>query len=94
MHRMSINGSIAFVMVTFGDRHINTLQNIQAKRSDRSGIIHSNWLNPLICEPIFMLNQTEYYSNIGLHMGPYNLCYVTRHFLLFSYVPKPLYIRP
>ncbi len=27
-------------------------------------------------------------------MGPNNLCYVTRHFLLFPYVIMSLFIRP
>ncbi len=27
-------------------------------------------------------------------MGPNNICYVTRHFLFFPYVPVSLFIRP
>ncbi len=33
-------------------------------------------------------------SNTGLHMGPDNLCYVTRPFLFFPYVSMSLFIRP
>ncbi len=37
---------------------------------------------------------TKIIWSIGLHMGPNNLCYVTRHFLFFSCVPMSLFIRP
>ncbi len=38
--------------------------------------------------------QYNAFVQIGLHMGPNNLCYVTRHFLFYPYVPMSLFIRP
>ncbi len=39
-------------------------------------------------QPTWAITTSIYY--IGLHMGPNNLCYVTRHFLFFTYVPSHL----
>ncbi len=39
---------------------------------------------------IFSLGICSYHHKVGLHMGPNNLCYVTRHFLFFPYVPMSL----
>ncbi len=36
----------------------------------------------------------KFNANIGLHMGPNNLCYAARHFLFFSYVAMSPFIRP
>ncbi len=36
----------------------------------------------------------RWFLTLGLHKGPNNLCYVTRHFLFFPYVTMSLFIRP
>ncbi len=43
---------------------------------------------------VLEIKRVAYTGNIGLHMGPNNVCYVTRHFLVFPYVPMSLFIRP
>ncbi len=54
-------------------------------------------------EPYFCYGASKYVqlyilfitvAYLGLHMGPNKLCYVTCHFLFFSYVAMSLFIRP
>ncbi len=41
-----------------------------------------------------VLIEFEALPSIGLHMGPNNICYVTRHFLFSPCVTMSLFIRP